>query len=275
MQLLALGVILFSFTGQYINAEAEEQARIEQEAQAEKERLAEEEKQREIERKEEQERIEEEKRLKEQLIEAIEKVEDEPTKSNYDKAVSLLDRLTDKDEQLITRLAKIKPTVDEYVEELKLAREAVEQAETNVNRESYNEAYKLVGALSVPNRGLTRQLDDLDKKIIKIEEEKEIAAEKAEAERVAAEKVAQEEAQQRATESSKQQSPPVSQPKASQPVETPPATNVENVVYIAPQSGTKYHFTASCRGLNNANSIQEMNLSEAQRQGYDLCGWEK
>ena len=292
--LLALGVILFSFTGQYINAEAEEQARIEQqeqEAQAEKERLAEEEKQREIARKEEQERIEAEKKLKEQLIEAIEKVEDEPTKTNYDKAVSLLDKLTDKDDRLITRLEKIKSTVDEYEEELKLAREAVEQAKTELNRESYNEAYKLVVTLSVPNRSLDRQLDELDKEIIKIEEEeklakekeeeeKRIAAEKAEAERVAAEKAAQEQAQkqaaqQRASEPPKQQSPPVSQPKPAQPVETPPATNVENVVYIAPQSGTKYHFSPNCRGLNNANSIQEMSLSEAQSQGYDLCGWEK
>src|SRR5699024_9023149 len=125
--------------------------RSEVEAQEEKERLAEEKKQQEIARKKEQERIEAEKKLKEQLIEAIEKAEDEPTKSNYDKAISLLDQLNDKDERLVERLEKIKPTVDAYEEELKLAKEAIEKAEEDLNRETYNEAYKLVVTLSIPN----------------------------------------------------------------------------------------------------------------------------
>lgn len=60
--------------------------------------------------------------MKEKLIEAIEKAEDEPTKSNYDKAISLLDQLNDKDERLAERLEKIKPTIDAYEEELKLAK---------------------------------------------------------------------------------------------------------------------------------------------------------
>ncbi len=46
------------------------------------------------------------------------------------------------------------------------------------------------------------------------------------------------------------------------------------IVYIAPDSGTKYHYSSSCRGLSNANSIVEMTESEAQAQGYGLCGWE-
>src|SRR5699024_5608348 len=100
--ILVLGIILFSFSNMHIAAQEAEQIRIEQEkveAQAEKERLAEEKKQQEIARKKEQERIEAEKKLKEQLIEAIEKTEDEPTKSNYDKAIALLDQLNDKDER--------------------------------------------------------------------------------------------------------------------------------------------------------------------------------
>src|SRR5699024_4377856 len=98
--ILVLGIILFSSSYQYIEAQEAEQARIEQqeqEAQAEKERLAEEKKQQEIARKKEQERIEEEKKLKEQIIKAIEKVEEEPTKSNYNKAINLLNKLDDKD----------------------------------------------------------------------------------------------------------------------------------------------------------------------------------
>lgn len=90
-----------------------------------------------------------------------------------------------------------------------------------------------------------------------------------EAERVAAEKAAQEKEQQQATQNSQAQS------NESSSQHVTPVDNVEQVVYIAPQSGTKYHFSAGCRGLNRANSIQEMSLSEAQSRGYDLCGWEK
>lgn len=45
-------------------------------------------------------------------------------------------------------------------------------------------------------------------------------------------------------------------------------------VYIAPDSGTKYHFDSTCRGLHNANSLEKMTVSEAQAEGYSLCGWE-
>src|SRR5699024_9037050 len=284
--LITLGIILFSFSNLHIAAQEAEQTRIEQqkvEAQAEKERLAEEKKQQEIARKKEQERIEAEKKLKEQLIEAIEKAEDEPTKSNYDKAIALLDQLNDKDERLVERLEKVKPTVDAYEEELKLAKEAVKKAEKELNRETYNKAYKLVVTLSIPNDRLDRQLEELSKELTKIEEEEKLAKEKeekriaaekaeverAEVERVAAEKAAQEQERQQAAQNSQAQF------NASTNQTVTPADNVEQVVYIAHQSRTKYHFSAGCRGLNRANSIQEMNLSEAQRQGYDLCGFEK
>ena len=49
---------------------------------------------------------------------------------------------------------------------------------------------------------------------------------------------------------------------------------VAQMVYIAPNSGTKYHFHAGCRRLNNANSVAEITLTDAQNQGYTLCGWE-
>lgn len=65
-----------------------------------------------------------------------------------------------------------------------------------------------------------------------------------------------------------------SQPKESAPVEPAQTDNVSKVIYIAPQNGSKYHYDPNCRGLSNANSIQEMSLSQAQGAGYDLCGWE-
>ncbi len=91
-------------------------------------------------------------------------------------------------------------------------------------------------------------------------EKERIAAEKTEADRVAEENRLAEEARiaeenRLAEEAANQQS-------------------VVQTVYIAPDSGTKYHFDQSCRGLSQANSISSMSLSDAQALGYGLCGWE-
>lgn len=285
--LITLGIILFSFSNLHIAAQEAEQTRIEQqevEAQAEKERLAEEKKQQEIARKKEQERIEAEKKLKEKLIEAIEKAEDEPTKSNYDKAISLLDQLNDKDERLVERLEKIKPTVDAYEEELKLAKEAIEKAEENLNRETYNEAYKLVVTLSVPNSRLDRQLEALDQEITKIEEEKlakekeeaeRIAAEKAEAERVeaervAAEKAAQEKERQQATAESESQS---NNSQASASVASTPAPGEYVDAYgnglIKGSSSGIYHVPGSTYYDRTTNPVRMFKtIAEAEAAGY-------
>lgn len=52
------------------------------------------------------------------------------------------------------------------------------------------------------------------------------------------------------------------------------AEPTEQMVYVAPYSGTKYHYSPNCRGLSNANDKVEMTLTDAQNQGYSLCGWE-
>lgn len=94
-------------------------------------------------------------------------------------------------------------------------------------------------------------------------QEKIEAAEQAEADRVAeeermqAEQLAQEQAEAERL-AAEQQAVQVS----------------EQTVYVAPQSGTKYHFSSTCRGLKQASSVVEMSLTEAQNQGYTLCGWE-
>lgn len=46
------------------------------------------------------------------------------------------------------------------------------------------------------------------------------------------------------------------------------------IVYIAPHSGERYHLNKDCKGLEDAKSIKEMVLSEAQEEGYTLCGFE-
>lgn len=48
----------------------------------------------------------------------------------------------------------------------------------------------------------------------------------------------------------------------------------EQIVYVAPKSGKKYHYDRNCRGLKKADSIEEMTESEAKAHGYGLCGYE-
>ena len=86
--------------------------------------------------------------------------------------------------------------------------------------------------------------------------EEQVAREKAEAEQKAKEEQAVREKAEanRAAEASNQQT--------------------ERTVYIAPNSGTKYHYSSTCRGLKRANSVSSISLSEATAQGYTLCGFE-
>lgn len=66
--------------------------------------------------------------------------------------------------------------------------------------------------------------------------------------------------------------PPTQPQPEPQPEPQPPV--VGRRVYVAPQSGKRYHFSATCRGLTNANGIVEMSEQEAISQGYTLCGYE-
>lgn len=104
------------------------------------------------------------------------------------------------------------------------------------------------------------------------EAQEKAAAEKAEAERIAAE---QAEAQRIATEqaeaeriAAEQEAKRIAEEQAQQ------AQAVGEIVYIAPNSGTKYHHSSNCRGLSKANSVVEMNINDAMANGYVLCGWE-
>ena len=46
-------------------------------------------------------------------------------------------------------------------------------------------------------------------------------------------------------------------------------------VYIAPNSGRRYHFNPNCRGLRRAHgNITKISLKRASNQGYTLCKWE-
>lgn len=45
----------------------------------------------------------------------------------------------------------------------------------------------------------------------------------------------------------------------------------EEIVYIAPYSGTKYHLDEFCRGLSNAREVESMSLEDAELDGYEAC----
>ncbi|MCW4468447.1 hypothetical protein OGH69_05680 [Flavobacterium sp. MFBS3-15] len=51
---------------------------------------------------------------------------------------------------------------------------------------------------------------------------------------------------------------------------------VDKEVYICQsKGGKKYHFTKDCRGLSNCKAeIVKVKLSEAEKQGKTLCGYE-
>lgn len=47
------------------------------------------------------------------------------------------------------------------------------------------------------------------------------------------------------------------------------------MVWIAPNSGKKYHYDQNCRGLRRANgNITQITEQQAKDQGYTLCGFE-
>lgn len=77
----------------------------------------------------------------------------------------------------------------------------------------------------------------------------------------------------RANEAAETERQAAAQEQANQAAEMAQAQqqNNEQIVYIAPDHGTKYHFNTNCSGLNNANSVASMTLQEAQTQGYTEC----
>lgn len=279
--LLALGTLLFTTTAtvnyQIGQAEERERIAIELEEKKEAERLLQVKHEQEIAAKAEQKRIEQEKKLKAQqetnqrAVEAIEKAEKEPSKENYDLAFQALNKLDKEESDLISRLDKIKPVMEKYEEEKVAILTAIEKAEGDKTRTSYNEAHGLVAALTFSNSSFTNRLSKLDTEIKVIEKEK-AAEEKKESERIEAARVAAEAESVRIE--AEAEAARIAAEEAAVIVIESEEQQIANAVYIAPESGTKYHYSSNCRGLSNANSIVEMDLYAAQSQGYELCGWE-
>lgn len=88
----------------------------------------------------------------------------------------------------------------------------------------------------------------------------------------------QEEQQRKAAEAQKQQQEQQQrQAQAQTPAGNPQYSNNQQgrMVWIAPNSGSKYHYDQNCRGLRRANgNIQQISEQQAKSEGYTLCGFE-
>ncbi len=141
------------------------------------------------------------------------------------------------------------------------AEQAIKNAEANPTRDTLNQANAAYEAIPVDKRPSTHQ-----KRIAQVntavetkeaqERQAQEAARKAEEERKKAEEAARLEQQRLAEQQAAQQQ------------------QNQQMVWIAPQSGRRYHFDPTCRGLRRANSTVQMTLQEAQAQGYTHCGYE-
>ncbi len=151
----------------------------------------------------------------------------------------------------------------------KTAEEAVAKAESEPNRENYNLAVTAVGAVPKGDSALSARIATVNTALTAQEQAAAKAAQEQAAAKAAQEQAAAKAAQEQAAAKAAQE-----QAAAKAAQEQAAAQQTEQVVYVAPQSGKKYHFDSGCRGLNNANSIVSMPLSQAQTQGYTLCGWE-
>jgi hypothetical protein len=172
-----------------------------------------------------------------------------------------------KEQQEKEKQEKERKEAEEKAQQLAEADGLVSQAEAQQTRAAYDTAKAAVAGLPEANDGLNTRLSAVESSITQKEqaaaqqaEEQRIAAQQAEAQRQAA-AAQQAEAQRQAEQAAAQQA-------------APPSNQQTQTVYVAPQSGRRYHFDSHCRGLRNANQIQPLTLQQAIDQGYTLCGFE-
>lgn len=146
-------------------------------------------------------------------------------------------------------------TYQKNQELIKAADQAIKNAEANPTRETLNQANAAYEAIPLDKRPSAHQERIAQVNTAVETKEAQEAARKAEEEKKKAEEAARLEQQRLAEQQAAQQ-------------------QNQQMVWIAPQSGRRYHFDATCRGLRRANSTVQMTLQEAQAQGYTHCGYE-
>lgn len=260
--IFAAGAIMFSFADEYLDNPNDiqsievKQSSAEKDAAESKAKKAAEQSVLQKEKEQERKEVEAEKQARqtEEVETALELAESKPTRENYDEAFTLISSLDKEDDSYNQRLVKIEETVQVEEEKTLTAIAAVEKAEQDKTRASVDEAAVHIAGLIVQNNDLDSRLNQVESTVT---ENERLVAEKERQAVIAA----QQAEESRAAEQQKE-------------AEVVQSAEVTNVVYVAPHSGSKYHYDPNCRGLNNANSVVEMSLSDAQSQGYGLCGWE-
>lgn len=259
-----------------------------------------------------QKRKEEVHKLEEEIETILSKAEEEPTRENYEDALELVNFLPSGEDRYSEQLDNIKETVVEEEDKLASAEELIAQAEEDQTEENLEKASRKVASLMYPNEELEKRLseveNDLEKKQRAIAEREEREEEQKRQEEIASQREKEEEAEKerkeqeqkrlaekeqeeqrkeeqerveaaeaersRLAEQENAQQQETQMASVPQETEVQESTEVASAVWIAPDSGEKYHHDPNCRGLSQANSIVEMSLSDAQNNGYTLCGWE-
>ncbi|MGX7393462.1 sunset domain-containing protein [Carnobacterium mobile] len=160
--ILFVGILLFGFSIPQVESQEAERVAIEQQQQKEEQK--------------EQEKKEKEKQLaqlKEATV-AVEAVEQDKNRENYDKAYTLVAALALEDEGLTKRLK----VIDTYLikeEKTKEATLAVEAAEENKTRENYDKAFSIVSSIDLEDSDLDARLAEVEKFVVSEEDKNEKA----------------------------------------------------------------------------------------------------
>lgn len=184
-----------------------------------------------------------------------------------------LDRLRDEKDSIQSKLDVYEEKETEIAK--KEATKLLDSAEKTLNTADFDKAKDYIEQNEFLTTALfSDQIDSIQEKIDKKEADlKKKAEQAAEAKKKAAESEVPDDDQKVAESPPTKQTPNSgAQPKQAEP--TPKASETVSTVFVAPQSGKKYHYSSTCRGLNHANSVKSMGKSEAIASGYSLCGWE-
>lgn len=127
------------------------------------------------------------------------------------------------------------------------------------------------------SKALAKQKKQESESIATSESIQRVADAKAASESVVAAQAASESARQSSIAAASE-SARVAQAQATQAAQTPtaspapPADQQGATVYIT-ATGSKYHYNPGCRGLNHANGLTTISLSDAISRGYTACKW--
>ncbi len=121
---------------------------------------------------------------------AIALVEKEPSRANFTKATSIVDKIDKPSQELQDKFQAVEKRVIQEEDNLKLAEAAIASAEANQTREAYENAKSTLAVLVIPNSTFTNRLSNIEGVVVEKEAAEQAAAAQADADRIAAEQAA-------------------------------------------------------------------------------------